>query len=115
MIGESFGKLTNLALDEFCRKEVPLQIGEKSYHVRGLHPGQVDIPDAGTDKPVKAGDEDFYLLYFIDVTEMDKEAALYRKTRPSVMLIGAGQLQRTDAEGKGERKVADFKRCRYPP
>ena len=87
MIGESFGKLTNLALDEFCRKEVPLQIGEKSYHVRGLHPGQVDIPDAGADKPVKAGDEDFYLLYFIDVTEMDKEAALYRKTRPSVMLI----------------------------
>ena len=75
MIGESFGKLTNLALDEFCRKEVPLQIGEKSYHVRGLHPGQVDIPDAGADKPVKAGDEDFYLLYFIDVTEMDKEAA----------------------------------------
>ncbi len=59
----------------------------KSPTTSGGDPGQVDIPDAGTDKPVKAGDEDFYLLYFIDVTEMDKEAALYRKTRPSVMLI----------------------------
>ena len=87
MIGEDFGKISNLSLDEFCRKEVPLQIGEKSYHIRGLHPGQVGIPDAGTDKPAAVGAEDFYLLYFIDVTEMDKEAALYRKTRPSVMLI----------------------------
>ncbi len=87
MIGENFGVFTNLALDEFCRKEVPLQIGEKSYHVRGLRSGDVDIPATETAKPVKPGEENFYLLYFIDVTEMDREAALYRKTRPSVMLI----------------------------
>ena len=31
--------------------------------------------------------EDFYLLYFIDVTEMERDAMLYRQTRPSVMLI----------------------------
>ena len=87
MIGEDVGKLTGISLDEFCRREVPLQIGEKSYHVRGFHPGSAGIPEAASDQPAAIGEEDFFLLYFIDVTEMDHDAALYRKTRPSVMLI----------------------------
>ncbi len=87
LIGESINILTGISLEEFCQKEVPLQIGGRSYHVRGLHPGDVSIPAAAPADTHTKPDEDFYLLYFIDVTEIERDAILYRKTRPSVMLI----------------------------
>lgn len=90
LIGQPFHILTGLSLEEFCQKEISLQIDGHSYHVRGLHPGDVSVPAAAPSgsavAPAKKG-EDFYLLYFIDVTEMERDALLYRQTRPSVMLI----------------------------
>ena len=86
LIGQPVSILTGVSLELFCQKEVSLQIGGRSYHVRGFHPGDVSIPAPGSGPQAGNGD-DFYLLYFIDVTEIERDALLYRQTRPSVMLI----------------------------
>jgi c-di-AMP phosphodiesterase-like protein len=83
LVGESFRTLTDLPPDHFCREEASLRLGARSYQVRGLHPGDVGMPQPPITQPA----EDFYLLYFIDVTEMEQDALAYRQTRPSVMLI----------------------------
>ena len=90
LIGEYIDQLTATQLEEFCQKDESVRIGERSYRVRGMHPGDVTVPMNGDDSRQtdnKRYLEDFYLLYFIDVTEMERDAMLYRQTRPSVMLI----------------------------
>lgn len=90
LIGEYIDQLTATQLEEFSQKDESVRIGERSYRVRGMHPGDLTVPmnaeDAHADNGKHHG-EDFYLLYFIDVTEMERDAMLYRQTRPSVMLI----------------------------
>ena len=87
LIGEYIDHLTTVQLEEFCQKESNIRIGERSYHVHGMHPGDITVPSSDTVSVKKNATEDFYLLYFIDVTEMERDALLYRQTRPSVMLI----------------------------
>lgn len=87
LIGEYIDHLTTVQLEEFCQKENNIRIGERSYHVHGMHPGDITVPSSDTVSVKKNATEDFYLLYFIDVTEMERDALLYRQTRPSVMLI----------------------------
>lgn len=98
LYGTDVDLITTEPLPEFCTTEGKLISYENRwYRVLGVEKEENDVK--------------LYTLYFLDVTQVQQEATLYRLTRPSVMLImldNYGEIMQQAKESEKSRILGEI-------
>lgn len=100
LYGTDLDLITTEPLPDFCNSEGKLVSYENRwYRVLGVEKEENDVK--------------LYTLYFLDITQVQQEATLYRMTRPSVMLImldNYGEIMQQAKESEKSRILGEIDR-----